>query len=183
MWCIRALLRQFYVAATVRQELQIKQAIPPSHRGLTPGQPVLALTLQHQVPSMVFTEYPATPGACHGVHRVPCSARCLPWCSQNTLQRQVPSMVFTEYPAAPGAFHGVHRVPCNARCLPGCSQRVPCNARCLPGCSQRVPCNTRRLAGCSRRVPSFKPTGPEILWSPTLEEDALPLDHRGGVTC
>ena len=38
-------------AATLQQKLQIKLAISPGHSILTQGQPVPALTLQHQAPS------------------------------------------------------------------------------------------------------------------------------------
>ena len=42
-------------SATLRQNLQIKLSIPPSHSILTLGQPVPALTLLHQVPGRVAT--------------------------------------------------------------------------------------------------------------------------------
>ena len=45
-------------AATLRQKLQIKLAVSPSHSILTPGRPVPALTLQRQVPGRVVTGVP-----------------------------------------------------------------------------------------------------------------------------
>ena len=42
-------------AATLRQKLQIKLSISPSHSILTPGQPVPELTLQRQAPGRVAT--------------------------------------------------------------------------------------------------------------------------------
>ena len=43
-------------AATLRQKLQIKLSISPSHSILTPGQPVPALTLWRQAPGRVASE-------------------------------------------------------------------------------------------------------------------------------
>ena len=45
-------------AATLRYKLQTKLSISPSHSILTPGQPVPALTLQHQAPGRVVTGVP-----------------------------------------------------------------------------------------------------------------------------
>ena len=45
-------------AATLRQKLQIKLAILPSHSKLIPGQPVLVLTLYRQMPGRVATRIP-----------------------------------------------------------------------------------------------------------------------------
>ena len=42
-------------AAIPREKLQIKVATSPIHSILTPGPPLLALTLQRQAPSMVNT--------------------------------------------------------------------------------------------------------------------------------
>ena len=44
--------------ATLKQKLQIKSSTSPRHRILTPGQPVPALTLSHQVPGRVATGVP-----------------------------------------------------------------------------------------------------------------------------
>ena len=46
------------LAAILRQKLHIKFVISPSHRILTPGQPVPAPTLQHQAPGRVATGVP-----------------------------------------------------------------------------------------------------------------------------
>ena len=46
-------------AVTLRQHLQIKLSIPPSHSILTSGQPVPALTLFRQAPGRVATGVPA----------------------------------------------------------------------------------------------------------------------------
>ena len=45
-------------AATLRQKLQIKLSISPSHSILTPGRPVPALTLLRQAPGRVATGVP-----------------------------------------------------------------------------------------------------------------------------
>ena len=45
-------------AATLRQKLQIKLSISPSHSILTPGRPVPALTLWRQAPGRVATGVP-----------------------------------------------------------------------------------------------------------------------------
>ena len=45
-------------AVTLRYKLQIKLSTSPSHSMLTPGQPVPALTLQHQAPGKVATRVP-----------------------------------------------------------------------------------------------------------------------------
>ena len=45
-------------AATLRQKLQIKLAISLSHNILTSGQPIPALTLNHQAPGRVATRMP-----------------------------------------------------------------------------------------------------------------------------
>ena len=45
-------------AATPRHKLQIKLSTSPSHSILTPGRPVLALTLQRQAPGRVATGVP-----------------------------------------------------------------------------------------------------------------------------
>ena len=45
----------FVHASTMRQKLQIKLAISPTHSLLTPGQPILAMTLYCQVPRRVTT--------------------------------------------------------------------------------------------------------------------------------
>ena len=54
--CAQTTLR----AATPSQKLQIKLAISPSHSILTPGQPVLAPTLQSQAPGRVATGIPTS---------------------------------------------------------------------------------------------------------------------------
>ena len=45
-------------AASPSQKLQVKVATSPFHGILTPGQPVLALTLYHQVSGLVATAAP-----------------------------------------------------------------------------------------------------------------------------
>ena len=44
-------------AATLRRKTQIELAISSSHSTLTPGQPVMALTLNTQVPTGQAQEY------------------------------------------------------------------------------------------------------------------------------
>ena len=52
------LLRQFARAATLRQKLQVSLAASPSHNILTPGKPVLTLTLKGHLSVRVATKVP-----------------------------------------------------------------------------------------------------------------------------